>query len=47
MQKLSEKYMSNEETDGEDHNTCTLIGRSPGWRSAILNKHIAKLDQKY
>ena len=45
MQKLSEKYMSNEETDSEDHST--FIRRSPGWRSTALNKLIAKLDQKY
>ena len=45
MQKLNEKYMSDEETDDEDRNT--LIRRSPGWRSAALNKLIAKLDCKY
>ena len=32
-------------TDDEDRNT--LIRRSPGWRSAALNKLIAKLDCKY
>lgn len=45
MKKLSEKYMSDEETDGEDDNT--LIRKSPGWRSTALNKLIAKLDRKY
>lgn len=45
MQKLNEKFMSDEETDSEDGSA--LIRRSLPWRSQALNKLILKLDQAY
>ena len=45
MQKLNEKYMSDEETDNED--SSVLIRRSLPWRSQPLNKLIMRLDQEY
>ena len=45
MQKLNEKYMSEEETDHEDGSV--LVKRSLPWRSQALNKLITKLDQEY
>jgi len=45
MNMLSEKYMSDEETDEEDDQffiRCTL-----SWRSSKLNKLILKLDKRY
>ena len=45
MQALSEKFMSDEETD--DENNSSLIKRSLTWRSEKLNKLIVKLDERY
>lgn len=45
MQKLNEKFMSDEETDNEDGSV--LIRRSLPWRSQALNKLIMKLDKAY
>lgn len=45
MQALSEKYMSDEETDPED--STSFIKRSLKWRSEGLNKLITKLDDRH
>ena len=45
MQVLSEKFMSDEETDAEDGNS--LVKRTLKWRSEKLNELICKLDDRY
>ena len=45
VQKLNEKYMSDEETDVEDNSL--LLKHSPTWRSERLNTLIQKLDFRY
>ena len=45
LEKLSEKYMSDEETDVEDDKI--LIHWTLPWRSPKLNKLIEKLDRRY
>ena len=44
LSKLSEKYMSDEETDAENDG---FIRRSPKWRNGHLSKLFMKLDEKY
>ena len=45
MQALSEKFMSDEETDTE--NQDSLVKRTPIWRSEDVNKLLKKLDLRY
>ena len=45
MQKLSEKLMSDEETDSDD--SSVLVKRSPPWRSDKLNLLFQSLDERY
>ena len=45
MSLLSEKFMSDEETDPEDG--TTFIKRTLSWRSPKLTKMIMKLDKRY
>ena len=45
MQALSEKFMSDEETDEEDCNS--FVKRALTWRSEKLNELIKKLDHRY
>ena len=45
VQKLNEKYMSDEETDIEDNSL--LLKHSLTWRSERLNTLIQKLDFRY
>ena len=44
LSKLSEKYMSDEETDTENDG---FIQRTPKWRNGHLSKLLMKLDEKY
>ena len=44
LSKLSDKYMTDEETDNENDG---FIKRTPKWRNGHLSKLLMKLDEKY
>ena len=46
LDKLSDKYMTDEETDGESSGSG-FIKRTPRWRSDKLSRLFSKLDEKY
>ena len=46
LDKLSDKYMTDEETDVENSGSG-FIQRTPKWRSDKLSRLLSKLDEKY